>query len=904
MTERGERVFGWLIRLYPREFRARYRDDLVAFFRQDRRHPRYGAGPLRPVRFWSATVRDLLRAAWSHRRARRREATAAAGSRAARFVRLRQDLRFAWRALWQTPGVTLAALAVLTLGIGAGTAIFSVVDAVVLRGLPFDESHRLVRVSETDLESGRPKTAAPQNYLEWRDRQDVFESLGAIAGGTTFSTLDQPGEPLRAMRATASLFDVLRVTPVRGRALAEADERPGAPAVAVISDDLWRRRFNRDPSVVGRTIASRTSEVRIVGVMPPGFTYPLSVTAVRSWVDLWVPFVWTDAWTVRGRSRTYTLSVVARLKPGVDVAEASTRMASIRDALAGQHPTWFADSGVLVRGLQDSIIGASVRSWMFLLLGAVAVVVLMACLNAAHLLVARAVGRGPELAVRAALGASRWDLARSLLVQSVLLSILGAVGGVLVALWGVEILRATLPGHIPRLATVAVDLRVLAVAAAAAIVSGAVFGTIPALQASRPDVVTLLAQAGRSHAGGRGGRRIRSGLVIAEVALAVVLLSGSALFLASFRRVTAVDLQFDPTHVVAFLGSVMSSSHLVPAPTPDARRAAESGQSRVADAVERLRAVPGVAAVVPMQGGRPLGGSWVTVPVQHADRRTEPFTGADEPVVRSVGPGYLEVLRAGMVRGRWIAEGDVTGAEPVVVLNDEAARRYFGPRDPVGARILMEGYARTVIGVVRSMRWRGPESEIDPEAFIPFMQTSHPTAELMVRTSGDPAPLIPALQRAIRAALPGETVGEPVALEASYAGLVEQRKFNMIVLAIFGAAAVAIAAIGIYGLMAFAVTQRRREFGVRVALGAGPSGILSMVLGGAVRLMVAGLVPGLAAAALLERTARAFLFEARPHDPLIYTAVVVVLLAAGIVAALGPARRATRVDPLVALRGD
>jgi hypothetical protein len=314
--------------------------------------------------------------------------------------------------------------------------------------------------------------------------------------------------------------------------------------------------------------------------------------------------------------------------------------------------------------------------------------------------------------------------------------------------------------------------------------------------------------------------------------------------------------------------------------------------------------VPGVIAVAPMQGGRPLSGNWATVTVQHLDRQGEPFTGPDEPVVRSVGPGYLDVLRAQMVRGRWIADTDTIGSEPVVVLNDEAARRYFGSGDPIGARILMEKYARTVVGVIGGMRWRGPESDVIPEAFIPFAQTSHPRAELLIRTDRDPVALVPVLQAAIRAALPGTTVNPPTLLEHSYSDLIAQRKFNMIVLAIFGTVAVAIAAIGVYALMAFTVAQRRRELGVRMALGAVPSGIVSLVLGGALRLLFAGLVPGLAAALLLEQWAQAFLFNAPPRDAALYAGVAFVLVAAGVIAAVGPARRATRVDPLVALRGE
>jgi predicted permease len=901
MTGPGDRLFAWLIRLYPREFRRQYADDLLAFFRQDRAHPKYGTGRLRPVRFWIATLRDSIRAAWAQRRAS--AAPASLTTRPARGAagRLGHDLRDGWHSLWAAPGVTLAALAVLTLGIGAGTAIFSVVDAVVLRGLPFDEDHRLVRVSETDLKSGRPVSVAPQNYLDWFASPDVFEHTGATAGSIPFVTADEPVESLRVWRVTASLFDVLRVQPVRGRSFLPSDEQPGAPAVAVISDALWRRRFGGDPSIVGRTFASRSREVRIVGIMPPGFSYPVSVTGAGT-VDAWVPFTWTDAMRVRGNARNYLFSVLARLQPGVSVDDASARMALRRASTAARYPAWFEDRGVVVMRLQDAIVGASVRSWMFLLLNAVAVLVLMACLNAAHLLVARAVTRAPEMAVRAALGASRWDLARGLLVQSLVVSLLGAAGGVLVALWGVEILRTTLPGNVPRLADVVVDLRVLGIATAAAIASGALFGTIPAMHASRPDVITLLGQAGRSQSGGPTTRRIRGGLVIAEVALAVVLLSGAALFLASYRRVTTVDLGFDPTHVVSVLDAVMGTTFLVPAETADEQARARTGQAVGADLVARIGAIPGVIAVTPMQGGTPLSGNRVTVPLQHPDGRT--FAGDDEPNVRSVGPEYLDVLRAALIRGRWIAATDRSGADSIVVLSQEAARRYFGSADPIGARVRMNGYGRTVVGVVQSIRWGGPESDIDPEVFIPFAQTSHPSAQVLVRTASDPGSLIPAFEAAVRSAAPGTTTVGVVKLEERYAALIAQRKFNMIVLAIFGTVAVAIAAVGVYALMAFTVAQRRRELGVRMALGAVPRFIVSLVLGGALRLLFAGLVPGLAAALLLEQWAQAFLFNAPTPDVALYAGVAFVLVTAGVIAAVGPARRATRVDPLVALRAE
>ena len=896
----GERIFALLVRLYPREFRDRYRDDLLAFFREDRHHLKYGRGPGRPLRFWTTTTRDLVRAAWSARRSSRQEALMAAAP-GARFTRLRQDVRFAWRGLWTSPGVTLAALAVLIVGIGASTAIFSVVDAVVLRGLPYRDGDRLALV--TINYAKRPAPLMPPEYFDIQARQRSFSHLGASAGMPLQVTADEPELRLFGARVTASLFDTLGAAPARGRLFTAAEERADAADVAIISHRLWKSRFNGDPAVVGRTMRLKTGPLTIVGVMPSGFMYP--VRPLVSTVDLWVPFKATPELLARGQTRNYMLSAIGRLKPGVTVEQAAADVRQIREAIAVAHPGWLeADQTMQVRRLQDAVIGAPVRSWMLLLLGAVTGVLLIACLNVANLLVARAVTRGPELAVRTALGASRWDLSRALLTESVLLSVLGGAGGVLLAFWGVDLLRANLPAGIPRLASVAVDLRVMAVALSAALLTGLIFGALPALQASRADVVTLAGQGGRSQSSGRSSRRLRTGLMIAEVAIAAVLVAGSGLFLASFARVANVDLGFDPRHVVAFFDSVMSSQALTPAATPEAQTTAAGAQAIAAAALGRIRAVPGVVAADAVQGGRPLSRSFVSTDVQHPDLRTPVFTGPDSAKVRSVGARYLDVVRGTLLNGRWIADSDVTGAPAVVVLGEEAARRYFGSQDPIGKTLLMEGYPRQVIGVVAPMRWDGPEAVLNPEVYVPFAQTSHGTAEVVVRTATDPAPLVPALKAALRAAMPGTTIPEPAYLEHMYADLLAERRFNMVILFVFGVVAIAVAATGIYGLMAFVVAQRRREIGVRVALGAAPTGILRMILRSATTLMTVGLAIGIAAALLLEQTVRGFLFNPARHDPVVYGGVAALLFGAGLCAAIGPAQRAARVDPLIALRGD
>jgi predicted permease len=616
-----------------------------------------------------------------------------------------------------------------------------------------------------------------------------------------------------------------------------------------------------------------------------------------------MPFVPTPQMKVRAQTRNYTLAVLGRPRPGLTIEQVSADLRRIRDAIAEENPGWLGDDQVVqVRRTQDVVVNADTRSWMLLLLGAVAGVLLIACLNVANLLVARAVARGPELAVRTALGASRWDLSRVLLLESVLLSVLGGVGGILVAFWGVGLLQASLPAGVPRLASVAVDLRVMTAALSAAIVTGVVFGVLPALQVSKPSMGSLVGTSGRIQSASRGSRRVRTSLMIAEVAVAAVLVAGSGLFLASFARVSAVDLGFDPRHVVAFFGSVMDSSALTPAETPAARAAATSNFVKVNDALARLRAIPGVVAAEAVQGGRPLERSWVTVDVQPADGQSPAFTGPDAARVRSVGPQYLDILRGTLLRGRWIADTDVDGAPAVVVLGDEAARRYFGSRNPVGETVLMQGYPRTVIGVTNAMRWSGPETNREPEVFIPFFQTSHGRAQLMVRTEPDPVALAPALKDALRPVMPEVASVQPTMLEESYADLLAQRRFNTIILAIFGVVAIVVAAVGIYGLMAYVVSQRRREIGVRVALGAVPIAILRMILRGAMTLMAVGLAIGIAAALLLEQFVRAFLFNPARYDPVVYGGVAVLLFAAGLFAALGPARRAARVDPLIALR--
>ncbi|HJR59963.1 MAG TPA: ABC transporter permease [Vicinamibacterales bacterium] len=893
----GERVFRLLLRAYPREFRERYAEDLLAFFREDRRHPRYGSGPLRPVRFWWAAIRDLARVAGSERLTAGFVPPLHGRAVIRTVAALGSDLRHAARSLRATPAVTLTALVVLTLGIGAGTAIFAVVDGVVLRGLPFADEASLVAINEVELATGRPGPAAYPNFADWSRRQDVFEAMAASTTGPWLTTTDERPERLRSHKITANLLDLLRIRPAIGPGISAEEERTGA-RVVLLTDAVWRRRFNADPAVVGRTLRFDTGTYVVAGVMPPGFTYPIG-PAIVSAVDLWIPLSPSPKDLARTPARTYSLRVIGRLKPGVSIAHASARMQQIRNVLAVDHPGWFVDRGVIVRPIKDSIVTKSAQSWMLMLLGAVTAVFLVACANVANLLLARAVGRSHEIGVRAAIGATRGQIIRVLLVESVVLALAGAAGGLLLAFWGVDVLRATLPANLSRVSTIAVDLRVAGVATLVALSTGVLCGLLPALQMSRTDAASVLRSGGRSATTGTGRQRIRTVFLATEVALAAILLVGAGLFASSFLRLVRTDLGFSSERVL----SVIVSPKL-PTSGETADDARQAFQSSMALALERIQALPGIESAALVAGGAPLTGSWSTRAVRAAGRT---FENDDEVVLKQVTDDYLDTVGATLLKGRSLGAADSPGAPQVVVLNDEAARRYLGDRDPLGARIAIENEPpRTVVGIVRGMRLLGPESDVQPEAYVPYAQSPvhSVSASLVLRSAQDPSSAIPATKNAIWTVMPGVVIPEPQTFDGMFAALIAQRKLNMILLGIFGALAVLIASLGIYGMLAYLVEQRTKEIGVRMALGAVPSRILGMILGRAALTIGAGLGAGFLAAAWLERLVMTFVYRGIPHDPAVYGSAGLLLLALGLLAAYLPARRAARVDPLVALRSE
>jgi putative ABC transport system permease protein len=810
-------------------------------------------------------------------------------------MRMRSDLTNAFRALRSAPSFTAVALIVLTLGIGATTAIFSVVDGVVLRNVPFSEPDQLISVSDIDTQpdgfsSGH--TTVP-DYLDWASGQQTFEGLAATTGGGGFTVRDG-GHPetLVTTRATSNLFPLLRVQPQLGRLYTTDHEVEGNHQVAVISHSLWQRRFAGAPDVVGKTMTFDTGRWEILGVMPEGFEYP--VGAVRP-AEMWVPYVAPESQKLRGNSRNYSLLVVGRLKAGATIEQAQQELGAIAAGIKAAHPKWNPTREVRVRSLHESLVGR-VRGWMLMLLGAVAFVMLIACVNVANLYLARATARSRDVGIRSALGASRWQLIRGFLIESLVLSAIGTFLAVVLAYWGVALLKAALPTSLPRARDIGLDFRVLAVAATAAVATGLLCGLAPAFQLTRPNLTGALRDGGRSQTAGVGRQWLRSALVTSEVALAVILLVGAGLFVSSFVRLSNVNIGLDHRNVLT-----------VPVYPPfvfgeQAQRDAARARAEllVPQVIERVRQLPGVVSVGGIANGLPLSGSWsrtnVTVPGN--DKK---FEGAESVDTRSVTTDYFTTVGIPLLRGRFLEDADRTGP-PVIVLNDTAARMYLGDADPIGGRVNING-ERTVVGVVASVRLGGPESEVRPESYQPMTPKAVFGADLVIKTAGRAEDLAPAVRAAILDLAPDLVLGETQTMELLFSRLVAQRRFNMMLLTIFGALGIVITAVGIYGVMAYVVEQRTTEIGVRMALGAQPRRVLGMMLTRAMAYVTVGLAVGLAGAFALSRFVETFLFRVEPGEPVVYVGTAAVLVVTGLVAAWIPSRRAARVDPIIALRG-
>jgi len=800
-----------------------------------------------------------------------------------------RDLRYAIRMLGQSPGFTGAAVVALALGIGATTAIFSVVNAVLLRPLPYPDPGRLVLVKEHN--QGVPVgTTSFATYADWEARGQTLERVAAIR--SWYPTLTGQGEPerLQAMRVSASFFGLLGVAPQLGRDFLETEDRPDAWRAIVLSQGLWRRRFGGDPQVIGRRVALSGESFTVVGVMPAEFEEALSANFYEP-AELWAPLGYGAALPYACRTCRH-LRVVARLKPGVTLEQAGAEVDAITRGLAREHPQDYAGAGATLLPLQEQFV-SSIRPALYLMLGAVGVVLLVACANLANLLLARAARRRREMAVRAALGAGRARLLRQLLTESLLLAVVGAGGGLLLVVWGLDALVALAPSDLPSVVGAQLDTRVLLFTLGLTVLTGLVFGLAPALHASRVDLQSALRDEGRGTTGGGPGR-LRGLLVSGELALSLVLLIGAGLLVRSFVRLSQVSPGFDARGLLT-----MQVSALGPRYEDEARV-----RAFYEEVLRRVAGLPGVESAA-MVSNLPLGGNRDQAGLHVEGRPLANAAEAPSPERYGVSPDYLRAMRIPLRRGRILSERDGPDAPRVALIGESVARRVFAGEDPLGKSIRLGGPdspTRTIVGVVGDVSHDGLEVAPDLQIYVPHAQWSVPYMQLVIRAAGDPAALAGAVRRELWAVDPDQPVYRVATMEQLISATVARRRFLTLLLNLFAGVALVMATIGTYGLISYTVAQRAPEFGLRVALGAQPGDIYRLVLRQGARLALAGVGAGLAIALALARVLASLLYGVSATDPLIFGAISLLLLSVALIASYVPARRAAKVDPVVALR--
>jgi predicted permease len=833
------------------------------------------------------------------------------------------DLRQAMRALRATPAFTIGALLVLALGMGVTTAIFSVVDVVALRPLPFPEPGRIVAVGVRadpavgggggtqrsgsaprggpqpvgTMPGARPPDAdalisiTPQDYLDWADHQRVFESMAAVIDTGDY-VVERPNaelELVKGQRVTASFFAVLRAWPILGAAFEARHEVTGSDRVAVMSHRFWQRHFSGDPNAVGRALVLNDESYTIVGVMPAGFAYP---PGSREPTDVWTP--WVSGPRVGGGGGARALGgvhAIARLRPDVSLDLAQAQLSQVAETTAD------ANAGtsrrvVGIRPLRDHLVGSSTRLWMLMLLAAVGIVLVIACANVANLWLARASVQQREAAVRVALGASRSRLVQRHLIESLVVSVAGTVAGLALAWLCVRVLAAALPDGLARVAAVGLDARVLAFAGIAALVTGLVSGMAPALRSSNRALSTVLGESSRGGGASRGRRRARAALLVAEVALAVVLLVGAALFIGSFINVMRLDPGFRIEGILA--------AQLIQ--RPGAGQAPADMRPALADIVGRARRLPGVIDAAAASPGMPFR---VNLQIDALQAPGQPLDHNKTVSLKVVTAGYHRTLAIPLRRGRHFTDDDRDGAEAVVILSDAAARMFFGNEDPLGRVVIVVGarVERRVVGVVANARQASLEVSPHPEVYLPMTQgRSLSQAFVLLQTRGDPNDALPALRTMVAQVLPRVPLQNVARLDDLLAAQTAERRLSMLMFGLFGLLGLVISAVGIFGVIAHLVSQQTRDIGIRMALGATRSRVVAAVFGQVARLVAAGLVVGGLAAWSLSNATGRFLYGLDPKDARAYAVAMVTLVAAAVLATLLPARRAASIDPTEALR--
>jgi putative ABC transport system permease protein len=797
-----------------------------------------------------------------------------------------QDFRYGLRVLRKRPGFTVVAALTLALGIGANTAIFSVVEAALLRPLPYDRPEQLVWMFEDGTDVPNRSVSYP-NFLDWRARSRSFEAMSTTRGW--YLTLTGAGaapESLTAWMVSAEYFDVMRARPLLGRAFLHEEDQPGGAPVTVLSHGFWRRRFGGDPDILGKEITLDDRPFTVVGVMPPEFRH-------QGPPPLWVLMgQWTGQGNWMQRDVRVAGNVVARLKEGVSVEQARADMAAVKEGLTRESP--FTNAGHVIRvvSLHESIVGDS-RTPMLLMFGAVGCVLLIACANVANLMLARATTRRREFAIRAALGASRRRLLRQLLAESLLLSALGGTAGLLLAWWGVDLLRAAEPPGLPRVGGAGLNATVALFAFGVTILSGLAFGLAPAWRASRRDAADAL-KAGSPSAGGvAAGGRLRAALVVTEIALAFVLLAGAGLLTRSLLRLLDSYPGFDPANVLT-----------VPFTLPQQRYADKEAVNRFQrELLARVSALPGVGAAS-VSNSLPGLGSWQSDIAVEGGAPIKP--GEELNVDWSiVSEDYFETMRVPLLRGRTFTEREAREGLPVVLVDENLARRFWPGEEAVGKRIMYDSPTRhEIIGVVGNVKDFGREAEGRIRIYTPLGRAHLARgATLSVRAEGGAAEgLTAAVAREIHEIDRDLPVAGSQTLERIFGRAAGPRRFNATLLGLLAGLALTLAAVGIYGVVSYTVAQRTQEFGVRIALGAQRGDVLRLVFGRGLKLILTGVGAGLLAALAVTRVLSSLLYGVSAYDPLTFSLVALLLAAVALLACLVPARKATKVDPVIALR--
>jgi putative ABC transport system permease protein len=818
-------------------------------------------------------------------------------------MKIWQDLRYGARMLLKSPGITFVVVLALALGIGANTAIFSVVDAVLLRPLPYPESDRLVFLNETSKAMDEISVSYP-NFGDWRNQNQVFEKIGVY--NRSSYNLTGAGEPERIItgQVSADLFAALRANPAMGRLYTNDEDKPGGAPVVVLSHALWQRRFGGQANILNQSITLNGKSYTVIGIMPEGFRFPRSV-------EMWVPVGQLSGdqdWLQRGNHPG--LYGVARLKPGVTFAQAKADMDNIGANLEKQYNDSNAGNGVGVHPLLEVFVG-EIRGKLWFLFGAVAAVLLIACVNIANLLLARAQSRQKEMAIRSAMGAGRWRIARQLLTESVLLALIGGTLGLLIARWGIALILYISPDAIPRAKEIALDWRVLAFTVGLSVVTGILFGLVPALQAGIVDVHETLKETGR---GVSGKHWLRSCLVVVEVALTLVLLICAGLMIRSFDRLQKVNPGFSYDQLTSFTISLPEKKYEKP----------EQQDQFYGRLLENLRGMPGVEATA-AASGLPLGNNgWQTSFV--IDGRPRPPRD-QTPLMEAclVTPDYFRAMNIPLIRGRyfddhddraWIAGKDLSNLKEFekemaplnsIIIDEQFAKLYWPGEDPVGKRVGMGGEQHpmylTVLGVVGRVKMEGLSQDSNRvQGYFPFRQIPNTDMTVILKASGDPNQLISGVRQQVAAIDPDQPIYSVRTMDEIRAESVAPERLNLALLSIFAGIALVLAIVGIYGVMSYSVTQRTHEIGIRIAIGAQPRDVFRMVIGQGMLLALIGVGVGLVLAFLFTRLMTTMLFGIQPTDPITFAAIAVLLTAVALVACYVPGRRATKVDPMVSLR--